>query len=304
MSSVQVPLPPLVWRHEPRPCPACGEDRFKRLGRRGGRAHHVRRGEEATIVRCRGCHLVYPRPFLLPSSNPYLAHARDSYFSTQDRGVKREAGILLARRAEALLGRKGRLLELGCGRGDLLAAAASDGWLVRGVEWTPAFADNSLGIEIEVSSIETATSLSDTHDVVYLAAILEHLYEPVACLRRVHDTLAPGGFVFVDVPNECGLWARLGNLYMRLRGRDWVVNLSPTFPPFHVIGFCPVSLERLLTSTGFEVVELNTHRWKNELPLRGGIGGALESFGLDAALWLGARLGMGAGITCWARRRA
>jgi hypothetical protein len=72
--------------------------------------------------------------------------------------------------------------------------------------------------------------------------LLEHLYDPADCLRRVHD----GGLVFIDVPNECSLFTRLGNAYMRLRGRPWAVNLSPTFPPFHVVGFCPSSLRRLL----------------------------------------------------------
>jgi SAM-dependent methyltransferase len=244
---------------------------------------------------------VYPRPFLLPSSNPYLEHEQDSYFRAQDRSVKHAAGVLLARHAEELLGRKGRLLELGCGRGDLLAAAATEGWSVRGVEWTPAFADGS-GIEVEIAPVDTATSLDDTHDVVYLAAILEHLYEPVRCLRRVHGSLAPGGLVFIDVPNECALWTRIGNLYMRLRGRDWVVNLSPTFPPFHVVGFCPASLRRLLEASGFEIVELNVHRWQNELPSGGSLVRSLEGRALDAALSLGALVGMGAGITCWARR--
>jgi SAM-dependent methyltransferase len=302
-TSAVAPSAALTWRAEVRLCPVCGKDRYKVLGRRGGGAHRAQRGQEATIVRCRACHLVYPRPFLLPSSNPYLEHERDAYFASQDRSVKREAGTLLARHAERLLGRKGRLLELGCGRGDLLAAAAADGWVVRGIEWTAAFADGSLGVEIEVASIETATSLGETHDVIYLAAILEHLYEPAACLRRVHDSLAPGGLVFIDVPNECGLWSRLGNMYMRLRGRDWVVNLSPTFPPFHVVGFCPVSLRRLLESTGFEILEFNTHRWQNEMRIKQGLGDRVEAWGLDIALSLGVRLKLGAGITCWARRR-
>jgi hypothetical protein len=34
----------------------------------------------------------------------------------------------------------------------------------------------------------------------------------------------------------------LGNLYTRIRGRDWRVNLSWTFSPFHVVGFMLVAL--------------------------------------------------------------
>lgn len=252
-------------------------------------------------MRCRDCHLVYTSPVLFPSANPYLEHEQDHYF-THDRAAKIASGVSLARDAERLLGRKGRLLELGCGRGDLLVGAAREGWSVRGIEWTPAFADVAGDVEIEIASVDAAKSLDETYDVLILAAILEHLYEPEPCLRRVHRALVPRGLVFIDVPNECSLWSGLGNAYMRLRGRDWVVNLSPTFPPFHVVGFCPRSLRHLLAATGFEVVELETHRWQNELPRQTGLIGRIERMGMDAALSLGARLGMGAGITCWARR--
>lgn len=44
--------------------------------------------------------------------------------------------------------------------------------------------------------------------------------------------------------------------YEGLRDRDWAMNLSPTFPPYHVVGFTPKSLRRALRATGFEVVEL------------------------------------------------
>jgi hypothetical protein len=46
---------------------------------------------------------------------------------------------------------------------------------------------------------------------------------------------------------------RIGNLYMRAQGRDWVVTLAPTFPPYHVQGFNPRSLKKLLARVNFQV---------------------------------------------------
>jgi SAM-dependent methyltransferase len=294
---------PVSWHAEVRPCPACGSDDYRILGRRGGRAHRGGLGVETGLVRCRECHLVYPRPALIPTGNPYLAYSADSYFHGRDPASKERIGTVLAMRAESILGRKGRLLELGCGRGELLRGAARAGWSVRGVDMTPGFAGTESGIEIEVGPVETATSLRDTYDVIVLAAILEHLYEPAVCLRRVHGALVEGGLVFIDVPNECGLFTRVANLYQRLRFRDWVVNLSPTFPPFHVVGFCPRSLKRILHESGFSVVEMVTHRWQNELP-KLGAWSTVESLACDATLSVGCWVGMGAGITCWARKAA
>ncbi len=178
------------------------------------------------------------------------------------------------------------------------------GWAVRGVEMTESYSQTarSAGFEIETAAVETCRSLDETWDVVLLAAVLEHLYEPRQCLARIRTALSPGGVVFVDVPNECSLWTRWGNAYMRVRGRSWVVNLSPTFPPYHVVGFCPMSLRRLATDLGYEVLEMRTHRWRNELPERRSLLGRIEGLGTEAALTLGAWIGSGAGITAWLRK--
>ncbi len=247
---------------------------------------------------------MYPSPTLLPQGNPYADHEAAEYFEADKPEQRLDGGAWLARHAESLLGRKGRLLELGCGQGEHLVAAARLGWSVRGVEMTPAFAAQAAGIDIELARVEEAKSLTERWDVILLAAILEHLYDPISCLERVYDALVPGGLVFIDVPNECSLYNAVGNLYMRLRGRSWALNLSPTFPPYHVVGFCPRSLTYALGRSGLELVTLSTSRWQNEVPDRPGLGAMVEKAGVDAVLSMGAWIGMGAGITCWARRPA
>jgi SAM-dependent methyltransferase len=197
------------------------------------------------------------------------------------------------------------MLELGCGRGELLRGAANRGWRVQGIEMTEEFARiarEKHGIAVECVPVEKAETLRETHDVIVLAAILEHLYDPAETLRLVRRALRPGGVAFIDVPNECSLMTRVGNAYMRLQGKRWALNLSPTFPPFHVVGFCPVSLRHLLHRTGLRVLSLQKHRWNNALPMAKGIRAGLERRGLDAVLSLGKMVGMGAGITCWASR--
>jgi hypothetical protein len=155
---------------------------------------------------------------------------------------------------------------------------------------------------VERASIESARSLGEPYDVVLLAAILEHLYTPAETLERVGRALRPGGLVFIDVPNECSLMSRAGNAYMRLMMKDWAINLSPTFSPFHVVGFCPMSLRYLLSRTRLRPIKLELHRWDITLPPIDGCFAALERAGLNVVLSLGKRIGMGVGITCWAVR--
>jgi SAM-dependent methyltransferase len=295
-----------TWKSATRDCPVCGEGRHVRLGNRGGHAHRDGLGTLATVVRCADCHLVYCRPTLEPLENPYSAYSAEEYFTGQDREAKLRSGRSLAARAESLLGRKGSILELGCGRGEFLEAASELGWDAHGVEMTPQFADEATahGVHIEQARIESSILLDSEgrFDVVYLAAILEHLYDPVQCLTRIRRALAPGGLVFIDVPNECSVRTKIGNAYMRLRGRDWAVNLSPTFPPFHVVGFCPTSLRRAVTSAGMDVVALDVIRWPHSLPARRGFWSSLETSGSRLVNALGKMLGDGDGIHCWGRR--
>jgi 2-polyprenyl-3-methyl-5-hydroxy-6-metoxy-1,4-benzoquinol methylase len=159
------------------------------------------------------------------------------------------------------------------------------------------------GIEVEHASINDSKVLREPHDVVVMAAILEHLYDPVETLRRVRGALVTEGLLFVDVPNECSLMNTIGNMYLRIRGKDWATNLSPTFSPFHVVGFCPESLRRLLTASGFEILSLRLYRTTSALPKAAGVQKAMEKHALEAVLWTGERVGRGAGISCWASRK-
>lgn len=247
---------------------------------------------------------MYQHPFLLPIGNPYDDHTVAEYFVVHEVSATIANGRLLARRATELVGRPGRMLELGCGRGGLLRGAAQEGWKVRGVEMTPAFATEGSGLDIEIAAVEDARSLNEKYDAILLAAILEHLYEPTQCLQRVRDALTPGGVVFIDVPNECSLWSRAANLYMHARGRPWAVNLSPTFAPFHVVGFCPRSLRTVLQRTGFDIEELELWAYPNCLPAATGLRATVERQASATAQRLGRWVGMGAGIGCWARARA
>jgi hypothetical protein len=292
------PAPRDTWRPVWAPCPLCGSERRAWLGRRGGAAHRLRLGVETDIVRCRSCHAVYQWPTLLPLSSPYLDFAADEYFASHNQEKSIEAGRQLARSAERHLGGRGRLLELGCGRGGLLMGAAAEGWSVRGVEMTAPFARKASGVDIEIAPIETCRSLDRTYEVILLAAILEHLYDPIACLMKCRAALSLGGLLFIDVPNECGLWARFGWLYQRLRGRRWAVSLAPTFRPFHVVGFCPRSLRQALVQTGFDVIEYHSERWDVPQMLSPG-----ERALASIVMSLGQRLGMGMGLVCWARAR-
>jgi len=230
----------------------------------------------------------------------------DEYFVNHDAAERDTLAIKLVQEAAALAGRKGRLLDIGSGRGEVLKAASAQGWDVLGLEPSPTFAKaaraHAPGVEIREDELNRANLPAERFDVVILQAVLEHLHNPIDVIREVARVLAPGGVFYADVPNEVSLYAKLGNAYQRIRGRDWVVNLSPTFSPFHVFGYSVRSLRALYRRHGLEPVRFVIGGGRSSLGRRAGAAGWVEYVGARAVADAANASGMGTYIASWARK--
>lgn len=286
-------------------CPVCEAPPERYMGRRGGAAHREGTGVECRIWRCRRCDLVFPNPMPLPARGVGELYALDpdQYFRNHDLEDKMASARYMVAEAARIVGRQGSLLDVGSGRGDVLVAAREAGWQVMGIDLSPSFADYAerrSGAKVLREPIERCGFADDSFDAVILAAVLEHLYDPDATVREIARVLRPGGAFFVDVPNEAGLYFRLGNLYQKLRGRDWVVNVAPTFEPFHVFGFSPRSLRALLRKHGLEVCNWRVYGGRSMVPRRGGVLGVFEHFAARAVSAVSNMGELGTYIETWA----
>jgi SAM-dependent methyltransferase len=251
---------PYVWQGQQ--CPICVNSSARYMGRRGGSAHPTGRGEATCIYRCTECGLIFPNPMPVPSAIDEHYDDPECYFSEHSLEGKTAGYSAVLDSFEQLGVRPGRLLDVGAGRGEGLRAACERGWQAVGLEPSSKFAQAARltsGAEVVETPLEERPFPESSFDAVLLGAVLEHVFNPHILLAEIHRVLRPGGILWLDVPNEAGAFFVLGNIYHRARGRDWVVNLSPTFPPYHVFGFTPRSLQRLLKNTGFRVARLQTY---------------------------------------------
>jgi len=290
------------------PCSVCGSVLREHLGWRGGTAHHDGKGERIEIVRCRDCSHLYPHPMPFPRGDLATLYTdTDEYFSAHDVEEKKRLGSELLKLIEKKLGYRGSLLDLGCGRGELLWAAREANWKTEGVDPSPAhleWARINLGIEGRLGTVEQASFLSDHFDAITMGGVIEHLYDPYATLREVWRVLKPGGVFYFDAPNEDGLYTRIGNIYQRAQGRDWVVNLAPTFAPYHVQGFNPKSVQRLLQRVGFEVDSLTVFGQVSPLTGRTSLRKRTEHRAAKVVNWLGNHVGAGIYMYLWTKKPA
>lgn len=200
------------------------------------------------IVRCVRCgHMQLDR---FPDDEQLLGlYAR----AESDDYVEEEAGQRLT--ASAALDRierfapRGRLLDLGCWVGFLLAEARDRGWETIGVEpsaFAARYASERLGLEVVREDLLTADLPEAAFDAVVLGDVIEHLGDPGAALDRVARLLAPAGVVYLALPDAGSRLAR------RMAGRWWSVI------PTHVQYFTRGSLSTLLRRHGYEPLYAGT----------------------------------------------
>jgi len=143
----------------------------------------------------------------------------------------------------------GRLLDIGCGKGNFLNVARQDGWSVCGIEPTKRsaeYARNEHGIEVIETGLHESNIAADSYDVVTMWHVLEHLSDPRSALNEVRRVLVKGGILIIAVPNIASMQANFG-------GGTWF-HLDP---PRHVIHFSPEFIYSLLSQSGFQVEKVH-----------------------------------------------
>lgn len=143
------------------------------------------------------------------------AQAYDQYWADRQgrTGLKRRrrsrarAGLALS----LLNGKKGRLLDVGCGPGYGSRYFMDNGYEVLGVEVSGAAASQAeaAGVAVVTQDIEKAPLPEGLFDGVVALEVLEHVAQPLALLKAMAGRLAPDGALIISLPNEFHLIHRL-----------------------------------------------------------------------------------------------
>lgn len=156
------------------------------------------------ILQCRACHHVF---------SAYAAEAHYDGYWGEDVA---EADTFYWNEAHArmyqdffrrfVVGRSGRLLDVGCGLGFFLQALQHHpNWEGYGCEISPAavrYARDTLGLtNVICARLEDAALPERSFDLITLWDVIEHLLEPDPVLRRCHLLLQEGGICFMHTPN-------------------------------------------------------------------------------------------------------
>jgi SAM-dependent methyltransferase len=147
---------------------------------------------------------------------------------------------------------KGRLLDYGCGKGGFLARFQQryPGWQLTGLDVSERYRPFVEAVtgpgRFHACPLTRVPEIEGPFDLVTMFFVAEHLAEPQATLRHIATMLAPGGLLYLAVPNV-------------------LVNSIDAFLADHLSHFSAPSLTVLLHRAGLRPVVLSEHHQLGQL---------------------------------------
>lgn len=165
-----------------------------------------------------------------------------------------------------------RLLEGGCGLGDVVYALNKAGYNVDGIDYAPKVVDainkNWPHLNVTLGDVRHISSTDDFYDGYWSFGVIEHFsdgYESIA--KEMQRVIRPSGYLFLSFPSF--------NQFRRTRavaGKYDRYTTAPTkMPEFYQFALDPSKVQADFEAQGFELVECR------------GIG-ALQTFAEDTNL--------------------
>ncbi len=242
-------------------CPLCGS---KESLTAAERVRDYEYGAPGTYewLRCKSCSLIrlwpVPTDDVLNAAYPETYHAFVRSNSTITQTLIRISRQKMAARIAGLLPPGGTLLDVGCSTGELLFEVGKLGsYKLLGTEYKKeaATAARAKGIHVWEGDLADITGIASASiDVIIMQHVLEHVFDPVVTLQKIHGLLKPGGCVLGELPN-------FESWDARLFGRYWGGGHAPR----HLWHFTPETLKNTIRQCGLEVVAirpaLHTGHW-------------------------------------------
>jgi 2-polyprenyl-3-methyl-5-hydroxy-6-metoxy-1,4-benzoquinol methylase len=190
-----------------RPCPLCQSGRKQFLFSKG----------TLRTVACQDCDMIFADPVEASlASGDFYDQLGDSFYLSPEKLAADYAPVRFERELRIFRRhcQSGRVLDVGCSTGAFLFQLKTrfpEEYETVGTDVTSAALDHAekQGVTVVRESFLAHPWPERGFDAVCFWAVLEHLLEPAAFLRRAASLLKPGGHCFVLVPNMRSLAVRL-----------------------------------------------------------------------------------------------
>lgn len=236
------------------PCPMCGgtfsekiiDENIANLER--GFDYLTESGGHYQINRCRICGFTYSSPVFSEKTLSALYGEADVNGCTvpaTEQGIAVNSRRYIDRLMEYSGIGEGRLLDVGCGAGAVLKAAAEAGLEGHGIDPGSAAVETAraAGCRAQVG-MYAGDSFPENHfDLVTVIHVIDHVMSPLDLLKSVRKHLRPGGAVLLATHNIESLLAKL---------------MGPKFIAYnvqHISYYTPESLDEMIRRAGLTPIK-------------------------------------------------
>lgn len=194
-------------------------------------------------VQCTHCGLVYHNPVMSRQEMlSYYAHEFSEEYH-ESRAMQEELAESRVNFLKTFVDIKkiSPAIEIGCAYGDFIAQLNSEGVDASGLEASEQLSQ----IAREDRKVDVVTAAFEEHDLaknhygaVAMFHVLEHFYDPIAVLKKVHSALQDDGYLYIEVPTVAES------------------QLAQVFKVIHPTTFVSSTLNLMLERTGFSVCKI------------------------------------------------
>jgi len=250
-------------------CNMCGNSvaKHKILGQRmnqsQGKNPKKKIGITVSVLQCTNCGLIYSNPqpvphdiqdhYGVPPENYWYAEyftVEPDYFTNQIKKAKQFLSFQPGMKS----------LDIGAGLGKAMISLEKAGFDSYGCEASVPFherAISKMGIKPEKlkrGMLEEVDYEANSFDFISFGAVLEHVYDADQSIAKAMKWLKPDGVMHIEVPSSDYTISWLFNLYYRLRGTNYVTNISPMHTPFHMYEFGLKSFEYNQQKNNYSII--------------------------------------------------
>lgn len=224
--------------------------------------------KDITFLYCEQCEAIYRKDYQRINVSDLIEKVYDSKWINMRNSLVNTTFLGYSFFYNTLLNfipeKKGKLLEIGCGTGELLYLAKSYGWKVKGIEPSK---DSYNHIKKVFKDIEVINDIwkkellnkNEKFDVIIFVHLLEHIRNPKEFLNEVKEFLKDDGLIILGMPNGTIIDRKLNNKIKRtlivedhivLYGKNTIEKLAE---------LCNLKIRNLICHNSLEVFKVNNH---------------------------------------------
>ncbi len=210
--------------------------------------------DDFDLFKCSSCGLVFvsPQPqedFLVKSLYSYESGYQSNRARQDLSSTKEQERFTVAFDYLEKIKSGGKVLDVGCGNGQMLYWAKKRGFNPFGVEVNErtALCAKSYGFDVYIGLLRDSHFPKKTFDIIFLGEIIEHVNSPKDFIEECSEFLKDDGVIAITTPNINCYWSKTTFFFYKIFKIPW----SSVTPPYHLFQFDYKNLDLFMGQFGF-----------------------------------------------------